>query len=82
MLNVSTFGNTADVCALVYLVRDGYQHITVDHICHYCLLAANQDNYVRGLFLKKLGEISLSISVRITMISRVVYLLRIFQMFY
>jgi hypothetical protein len=28
------------------------------HICYYCLLAANQGNYVHGLFLKKkkLGE--------------------------
>jgi hypothetical protein len=33
------------------------QHITVDgHTCYYCLLAANQSNYVRELFLKKLGK--------------------------
>jgi len=122
MLNVSTFGNTADIYAIVHLVPHACQRITVDqshssgdkvaktqpaffsefriplldtvenrccllefcsksslhshngrgscvfqntkwllkfterHICYYCLLAANQGNYVRGFFLKKLGE--------------------------
>jgi len=55
---------------------------TERYICYYCLLAANQGNYVRGLFLKKTWRVSLSISVRITMISGVVYLLRIFKMFH
>jgi hypothetical protein len=50
---MSTFGNTTDVYAIVHLVPYACQHITVDHICYYCLLAANQDNYVRGIFLKK-----------------------------
>ena len=122
MLNVSTFGNTADIYAIVHVVPHACQHITVDqsqssgdtfqprsyartafipqfrlplldtvenrncllefcsksslhshngrgscvfqntkwllkfielHICYYCLLAANQGNYVRGPFLKK-----------------------------
>jgi hypothetical protein len=54
MLNVSTFGNTADIYALVHLVPNACQHITVDsHTCYYCLLAANQGNYVRELFFKK-----------------------------
>jgi hypothetical protein len=53
MRNMSTFGNTTDVYAIVHLVPYACQHITVDHICYYCLLAANQDNYVRGLFFKE-----------------------------
>jgi len=52
------------------------------HICYYCLLAANHGNNVRGLFLKKTQIVSLSIDVRFTMISGVVYLLRIFKMFH
>jgi hypothetical protein len=51
----------ADVYAIVRLVPHACQHITVDHICYYCLLAANQGNYVHRLIIKKLGEfISLS----------------------
>jgi hypothetical protein len=48
------------------------------------VLAANQGNYVRGLFLekKKTWRVSLSIGLRITMIGCVVYLLRIFKMFH
>ena len=30
MLNVSTFGKTADIYAIVHLVPDACQHITVD----------------------------------------------------
>jgi len=30
MLNVATFGNTADIYAIVHLVPDACQHITVD----------------------------------------------------
>jgi hypothetical protein len=58
MLNVSTFGNTADIYAIVRLVPHACQHITVDgHTCYYCLLAANHGNYLRELFLKrKLGK--------------------------
>jgi len=37
---------------------------------------------LRGLFLKKTYTVSVSIDVRITMISGVVYLLRIFKMFH
>jgi hypothetical protein len=52
MLNVSAFGNTADIYAIVHLVPHACQHITVDgHTCYYCLLAAYQGNYVRDLFL-------------------------------
>jgi hypothetical protein len=51
-LNMSTFGNTADIYATVHLVPHACQRITVDgHTCYYCLLAANQVNYVRELFL-------------------------------
>jgi len=30
MLNISTFGNTADIYAIVHLVLHAFQHITVD----------------------------------------------------
>ena len=30
MLNVFTFGNTADICAIVHLIPHACQHITVD----------------------------------------------------
>jgi hypothetical protein len=57
MLNVSTFGNTVDIYAIVHLVPHACQHITVDgYTCYYCLLAANKGNKVRELFLKKLGK--------------------------
>jgi hypothetical protein len=83
MLNVSTFGNTADIYAVVHLVPHACQHITVDgHTCYYCLLAANQGNYVSELFLKKTLKVSLSIGARITMIRCVVYLLLIFKLFH
>jgi hypothetical protein len=82
LLSVSIFCNAANVYAIVHLVPHACQHITVDHICYYCLLAANQGNYVHGLFLKKTLRISLSIGVRITMIRCVVYLLQIFKMFH
>jgi hypothetical protein len=83
MLNVSTFGNTKDVYAIVHLVPHACQHITVDgHTCFYCLLAANQGNYVHELFLKKTWKVSLSIGVRINMIRCVIYLLRIFKLFH
>jgi hypothetical protein len=51
MLNASTFDNTADVFAIVQLVPHACQHITVDHICYYCLLAENQWSYVHRFFL-------------------------------
>jgi hypothetical protein len=63
MLNVSTFGNKADIYAVVHLVPYVWQHITVDgHTCYYCLLAANQSNYVRELFLKRKLGMFLSLS--------------------
>jgi hypothetical protein len=59
MLNVSTFGKTADIYAIVHLDPHACQHITVDgHTCYYCPLAANQGNYVRELFLENLGSFS------------------------
>jgi hypothetical protein len=83
MLNVSTFGNTADIYAIVHLVSHAYQHISVDgHTCYYCLRAANQGNYARELFVKKTWKVSLSVGVRITTIRCVVYLLLIFKMFH
>ena len=37
MLNVSTFGNTADIYAMVHLVSHACQHITVDQQrCYGC----------------------------------------------
>jgi hypothetical protein len=72
---MSTFGNTADVCAIVHLVPHACQHITVDHICYYCLLAANKGNCVHDLFLKITWRVSLSIGIRITIIPYVVCLL-------
>jgi hypothetical protein len=57
MLNISTFGNMTDIYAIVHLVPHACQHDTVDgHTCYYCLLAANQGNYVRELFLNVLGK--------------------------
>jgi hypothetical protein len=73
----------AHIYVVVHLVPHACQHITVDgHTCYYCLLAANQGNYVRELFLKKTWKVSLSIGVRITVILCVVYLLLIFKMFH
>jgi hypothetical protein len=56
MLNLSTFGNTTDDYAIVHLIPHACQHITVDHICYYCLLTANQGTYVHRLFLKQTVE--------------------------
>jgi hypothetical protein len=51
-LNVFTFGNTADIYVIVHLVPHACQLITVDgHTSYYCLLAANEGNYVREIFL-------------------------------
>jgi hypothetical protein len=46
------------------------------------VLAANHDNYVSELWLKQTWKVLLSISVRITIIHCVVYLLRIFKIFH
>jgi hypothetical protein len=52
MLNVSTFGNMADIYAIVHLIPHACQHVTDEgHTCYYCLLVAKQGNYVRELFL-------------------------------
>jgi hypothetical protein len=69
MLNVSTFGNTADMYATVHLIPHACQHITVDgHTCYYCLLVANQGTMCVRFSLKKTLKVSPSIGVRITMI--------------
>jgi hypothetical protein len=47
---MSTFGNTADVYAIVHLVSHACQHITVHYISYYCHLAANNGNYMLRLF--------------------------------
>jgi hypothetical protein len=81
MLSESTFGNTADIYAIVHLVPHECQNITVDgHTCYFSLLAANQGNYVREPFLNKTWKVSLPIGVRITLIRCVVCLLLIFKM--
>jgi hypothetical protein len=83
MLNMSTFGNTADIYAIIHFVPHSCQHITANgHTCYYCLLAGNQGNSGRELFLKTNWKVSLSIGVRINMIRCVVYLLIIFKMFH
>jgi hypothetical protein len=43
--------NTADIYAMVHLVPHTCQHLLDAIFAYYCLLAANQGNYVRGLFL-------------------------------
>jgi hypothetical protein len=52
MLNVSTFGNTADIYAIAHLVPHACHHLLNAIFAYYCPLAANQGNYVRGLFLE------------------------------
>jgi hypothetical protein len=82
MLNMSTFGNTVDVSAIVYFVVHASQHITVDHICYYCLLVANKSNYVHRLFVKKTLE-SFALYRRKNYNDPLrSFLLRIFKMFY
>jgi hypothetical protein len=49
MLNVSTFGNTADIYASPS--RSPRVSAVDGHTCHYRLLAANPGNYVFELFL-------------------------------
>ena len=46
MLNVSTFGNTADIYAIVHLVPHSCQHVTVDQ------------SYISGDTVAKILEIS------------------------
>jgi hypothetical protein len=57
MLNMSTFGNTADIYATVHLIPHACQHITVNgHTCYYCLRVANQGTTCVRFTLKKLGK--------------------------
>jgi hypothetical protein len=53
MLNMYTFGNTADIYVIVHLVPHACQHLLNAIFAYYCLLTANQGNYVSGFFLKK-----------------------------
>jgi len=69
MLNLSTFGNTADIYAIVHLVPHGCQHFTVDQ-SH-----SSNDTVAKILeisgewkYVKKTWRVSLSIGVRTTMI--------------
>jgi hypothetical protein len=55
---------------------------TERHIWYYCLLAANQGNYVHRLFLIKTWRVFLSIGVRIITNYCAIYLLGIFKMFH
>ena len=79
MLNVSTFGNTTDIYAIVHLVPHACQHITVDQ-SHSSGISQRQigANMCEGFSLKKTPTVSLSIDVRINVIRCVVHLLRIF----
>jgi hypothetical protein len=71
MLNISTFGYTADVYKIIHFIPHTYQHITVDQIHS----SGDTDaSPARGLSRR----VSLSIGVRIILTSFVVYLLRIF----
>jgi hypothetical protein len=65
---------------LSILFHTGVNTSVDGHTCYYYLIAENQGNYVRELFLKRHGNFYLSIGVRITMIRCVVYLLLIFKM--
>jgi hypothetical protein len=98
MLNVSKFGNTADIYAIVHLVPHPCRRITVDpshssgnkvaEILEISGEWRHKDSVLHKppedtlsiceICKKKTWRVSLSISVRITMIRCVVYLLRIF----
>jgi hypothetical protein len=73
-----TFGNMADIYAIVRVVPHTCQHLQNALFAYYCLLVANEGNYMRRLFLKKNFE-SLSIGVRIAMIRCVFYLSRTYE---
>jgi cyanate permease len=78
MLNISNFGNTAEIYAIVHLVLYACQHITVDP-------SHSSGDMVAKIIVfsdKTTWRVSLSIGVRITTIHYVVYLLRIFKMFH
>jgi hypothetical protein len=55
---------------------------TERHICYYCPLAANRATMFTSFSLEVTWRVSLSISVRMTIIRCVVYLLQIFKMFH
>jgi hypothetical protein len=46
MLNLSTLGITAHIYAIVHFVPHACQHLLNAIFVYYCLLAANQSNYV------------------------------------
>jgi hypothetical protein len=53
MPNVSIFGNAADIYAIVHLVPHVCQYLLNAMFAYYCVLAANQGNYVHGIFFLK-----------------------------
>jgi hypothetical protein len=70
MLNVSTFADTADICAIIHFVPHPCHHITVDqsHSSGDTVAKIPElSNYTGGL-LKKTRGYSYSIGVRIAMI--------------
>jgi hypothetical protein len=78
MRNVSTFGNTADIYAIVHLVPHARQHLLNAIFAYCCLVAANRQLCARAFPFKKTSRVSHSIGVRITMIRCLVCLLLIF----
>jgi hypothetical protein len=87
MLNISTFGNTADIYVIVQRTRFLLipKHKMTAHVYWkpYLLLSPSGKlgKLCAGFPLKK-WRVSLYIGVRITMIRCAVYLLRIFKMFH
>jgi hypothetical protein len=57
VLNVSIFGNTADLYEIVHLVPHACQHITIDHICLLLPPSGKSGKLCASAFpYKKLGE--------------------------
>jgi hypothetical protein len=82
MLNVSTFGNTADIYAIAYLVP--YASAYHGRRPYLLLLSPSgkSGQLCARAFPLKTWKVSLSIGVIIIMIRCVVYLLLIFKMFH
>jgi hypothetical protein len=82
MLSESTFGNTADIYIIVYLVPHAHQHISRPYLLLLSPSGKSGQLCMRAFPYKKTWRLSLSIGIRITMIRCVVYLFRIFKMFH
>jgi hypothetical protein len=81
MLNVSTFGYTADIYTIIHFIlhASAYHGRPEPQQRRYCcFLAANHGSSVRGLSLKNTWRVFLSIDLRIIMTHWVVYFLLIF----